>query len=243
MCFSRRGSTVWSRRGWMQLAAGAAGHAARAEELRYILPPNQEPRDLALAAFLERLRSIVAARSHRALEALIRPDFRVEFDGGHGPAAFRRLWKPESPDSPVWPILDRLMSLPGCHYSETLFAVPYVLARFPFDLDLLGHVVAIRDEVGLLAGPSPEAAKVASVNRAIIPLAEPMQPPVVIPLGRFVEVNHPDAGRCFASSADVYHPAAHRAFFEKRQGRWCWISLAAPTLAEPPDLERRRKAS
>jgi len=243
VCFSRKGWPFWSRRRWLQMAAGIAASAAHGEELRHIEPTGEEPRDPALAEFLGSLRGIVTARKHRALEALMQPDFRVEFDAGHGPLAFRRHWKPQSPDSPVWPILDCLLSLPGYSFSDTLFAVPYVFARFPFDLDLLGHVVAVRDEVGLLASPNPEAAKVATVNRAIIPLAEPMQPPVVIPPGRFVEVNHPEAGRCFAASADIYHPAAHRAFFEKRKGRWFWISLAAATLAEPPDLERQRKAS
>lgn len=243
MFSSRERSSLWSRRGLLLLAAGVAARSAHGEELRRLDPSNAEPRDPALAAFLEHLRGIVAAHKHRALEALMRPDFRVEFDVGKGPAAFRRHWDPQSPDSPVWAILDRLLSLPGCHYSDTLFAMPYVFARFPFDLEPLAHVVAVRDEVGLLAGPSLEAPKVVNVNHAILPLAEPMLPPVVIPLGQFVEVNHPDAGRCFAAAGDIYHPSAHRAFFEKRKGRWCWISLAAATLADPPDLERLRKAT
>ena len=52
----------------------------------------------------------------------------------------------------------------------------------------------------------------------------------------FVAVQHPEHGVCYVAGSDVYSPAGHRAFFEKRQGRWRWMSLAAPTLATPPAL-------
>jgi hypothetical protein len=114
--------------------------------------------------------------------------------------------------------------------------LPYVCARFPFNLDLLGHVVAIKEGVHLLAEPKADAARLGSLSYSILPLAQPAAPPVIIPADSFIELKHPQLGRCFAASADVYSPAAHRAFFEKRQGQWRWISLAAPTMKDPPEL-------
>ena len=225
------------------MALGLAVPAAHGEELRRIDPPSEEALDPLLLELLSRLRGIVAKRSYRALEALMQPTFRVEFDVGKGPAAFRRHWRSQSPDSPVWEILERLLALPGHSYSDTLYAMPYAFARFPFDLDPLRHVVAVKDSVDLLAEPRPDAQRVGSLSRSIVALTEPMEPPVVIPIGRFVELSHPDAGRCFVASADIYHPAAHRVFFEKRGGRWRWISLAAATTNEPPDLHPQRPAS
>jgi hypothetical protein len=52
----------------------------------------------------------------------------------------------------------------------------------------------------------------------------------------FVAVRHPEHGVCYVAGSAVYSPAGHRAFFEKRQGQWRWLSLAAPTLATPPVL-------
>jgi hypothetical protein len=57
--------------------------------------------------------------------------------------------------------------------------------------------------------------------------------------GRYLEVT-PPSGRAYVAEADVYSPAAHRAFFEKRNGRWYWISFVCATLAEPPDLTKAK---
>jgi hypothetical protein len=224
-------------------AAACAAQVARSEELRRLPPPREQTLHPSLLSLVARLRKIVAAREHLALEALMGPKFRVEFDAGKGPSAFRQYWKPESVDSPVWRILERLLALPGHHYSANLFTLPYVFARFPFDLDPLRYVVAVREEVALLAQPKSDAKRVGSLEYSIVPLAQPLQPPVVIHSGGFVELVHPNAGRCFAASSDVYHPAAHRSFFERRAGQWRWISLAAATWEEPPELRRQRPAN
>jgi hypothetical protein len=209
---------------------------ARGEELRKIRPPHDVSRDPGLAAFMQRMRTIAGSRASVALERLMGPTFRVEFDRGKGPATFARYWHPESRISPVWSLLERLLAQGGVFYSATLFALPYTVANFPFDLDPLTHVVAVRRDVALIAEPRPGARSVASLDLSILPLAQPLTPPVFIPPGRYLEAEHPRVGRCFVLSDDVYSPAAHRAFFEKRHGVWRWISLAAATLADPPDL-------
>lgn len=241
--FYSKALPVWSRRACMRLAVGFAAHFLQAEELRRIDAPNEEALDPGLVNLLKRLRGIVAERKHVALAALMSAGFRVEFDAGKGPVAFRRQWHPESASNPIWGILDRLLAMPGHCYMDNLYAVPYVFARFPFDLDPLRHVVAVKDSVDLLAQPKTDAMRVGSINRSIVPLAEPFEPPVIIPAGGFVELKHPNVGRCFAASADIYSPAAHRAFFEKRQGQWRWISLAAATTKDPPELHLHKTAT
>ena len=76
------------------------------------------------------------------------------------------------------------------------------------------------------------------LDYTIVPLVQRLEPPVTITAGRYLEVKWPGAaGQCFVAEADVYSPAAHRAFLEKRQGRWRWISLACATAADPPGLK------
>jgi hypothetical protein len=189
------------------------------------------------------MRKIVADRDHASLEALMGPVFRVEFDVGKGPAKFRSHWHPESATSPVWEVLERLLVLPAHAYTGTLCAVPYVFSRFPFDLDPLQHVVAVKESAALLAEPRADAKQLGVLNYSIVPLAQPLQPPVVIRPGTFLEVVHPVVGRGYAAAADIYHPAAHRAFFEKRGAQWRWISLAAATEEDPPELLRHKPAN
>jgi hypothetical protein len=184
------------------------------------------------------MRQIVAERDYRSLEALMSHNFRVEFDVGQGPRVFRNHWLTESDKSSVWKILQRLLSLEGTFYSPTLYVLPYVYARFPSDLNPLEYVVAVNKEVPLFAKPESGAEPIGLLQHSIVPLVKPLEPPVIIPAEGFIEVNHPALGRCFVASSDVYSPAGHRAFFEKRKGGWRWISLAAATLAQPPRLHR-----
>lgn len=223
------------------LAALVLAGSARGEELRAVRPPHNLSRDPSLGAFLKQLGRIVSSRDATALKYLMRPEFRVEFDVGKGPLAFSRYWHPEDRLSPVWEILERLLAQGGTFYSDRLFELPYTVANFPFELDRSAHVIALRANIALVAEPRSDAPVIGSASNSIIPLARPLNPPVLIPCGRFVELNHPQLGRCFVRSDDVYHPAAHRAFFEKRNGRWNWISLAAATFADPPELLRVSK--
>jgi hypothetical protein len=227
-----------NRREWILLAAGMLCRPVQADDWRRMPHADEAPRDPALESLLDRMRGFVAARDHRGLEALMLPEFRIEFDVGNGPRVFHGYWHPESGDSAVWGILERLLTLGGTSYSQTLYALPYVYALFPSDLDPLAYVVAVKRDAPLRAKPAPDAERVGSLDFSIARLAERLQPPVVILPDQFVELNHPEAGRCFAAASDVYSPAAHRAFFERRKGAWRWISLAAATLDDPPVLNR-----
>jgi hypothetical protein len=222
----------------MQLAAAAfvAAPVRARSGLRTLLPVDQAERDPSLAQVLKTLRGIVGGRDDRELLALMTPDFKVEFDVGKGPETFRRHWKLNARDSQVWELLDRLLSLGGTFYSPTLFALPYVYTRFPTDLDKLSHVVSVRAKVPLRQRPDPGGPEMGTLDYAILPLRNPIAPPALL-ADPFEEVRHPDWGLCYVSRSDVYSPAGHRAFFEKRQGRWQWLSLAAATTASPPELK------
>jgi len=228
-----------TRRSWLRLAAAAmvaAPYAAPARaDVRSLVPQDQGARDESLRALLEAMREIVRRKDSKALLAHMAPDFKVEFDVGKGPAVFSRHWKPEASTSMVWLVLDRLLSLAGSFYSDSLFAVPYVYTRFPYDLDRLSHVVTT-GEVPVYADATRAAARVGMLKHAIVQLASPLTPPAMLVQVPFVAVQHPERGMCYVAGSDVYSPAGHRIFFEKRQGRWRWLSLAAPTLATPPAL-------
>ena len=230
-----------TRRSWLRLAGTAlvaVSHAPSAHadaELRTLRPEDQSERDASLRSLLGTMRAIVARKDARALLALMAPDFKVEFDVGKGPAVFRRHWQLDSSGSRVWPVLDRVLSLGGTFYSGSLFALPYVYTRFPLDLDRLDHLVTT-GEVTMRATSDATGAQVGVLKDAIVQLASPLTPPAILADVPFVAVRHPEHGVCYVAGSDVYSPAGHRVFFEKRQGRWRWLSLAAPTLATPPAL-------
>jgi hypothetical protein len=228
-----------TRRSWLRVAGVAlvaASHAAPAHaELRTLRPEDQSERDASLQALRGTMREIVQRRDAKALLGLMAPDFKVEFDAGKGPTVFRRHWHLEAPGSRVWPVLDRMLSLGGTFYSDSLFALPYVYTRFPHDLDRLHYVVAT-GEIPMRATSGATGAQVGMLKDAIVQLASPLTPPAVLADVPFVSIRHPEHGVCYVAGSDVYSPAGHRVFLEKRQGQWRWLSLAAPTLATPPAL-------
>ena len=228
-----------TRRSWLQLVATAVASTPYASsletDLRVLRPEDESTRDKSLQALLGTMRTIVRHKDSKALGALMAPDFKVEFDVGKGPEVFRRHWESETSTSAVWPMLDRLLSLGGTFYSNSLFAVPYVYTRFPYDLDRLSHVVATGD-VPVYAESNLASARVGMLKHAIVPLATPLTPPAMLCQQPFVAVQHPELGLRYVAGTDVYSPVGHRAFFEKRQGQWRWLSLAAATLATPPLL-------
>src|SRR3954454_16341014 len=92
----------WTRRGWMRVAASLAARGLYGEELPRLEPPGEAAMDPALLNLLTRLRGIVAARKHLALEALMAATFRPEFDVAKGAAGFQQHWQPQSASSPIW---------------------------------------------------------------------------------------------------------------------------------------------
>ena len=229
-----------TRRSWLQLVAtvmvARPPYASAAQDdLRSLLPEDQSSRDKSLRALLGTMHTIVRRKDNKALSALMPPDFKVEFDVGKGPEVFRRQWDSGSSTSVAWAVLDRLLSLGGTFYSDSLFALPYVYTRFPYDLDRLSHIVATGD-IPVYAESNLASARVGRVKHAIVPLATPLTPPAMLCQQPFVAIQHPVFGLCYVAGTDVYSPVGHRAFFEKRKGKWRWLSLAAATLATPPVL-------
>src|SRR4051812_27253330 len=129
------GALRLTRRSWLQLAAtaiAATSYAAPAQaELRSLRPEDQSAHDTSLQALLGTMRGIVRRRDTAALCARMPADFKVEFDVGKGPAVFRQHWDPDATGTPIWAVLERLLSLGGTFYSDSLFALPYVYTRFP----------------------------------------------------------------------------------------------------------------
>lgn len=221
-----------------QVLLCSLAQADQQSELRRLAPPDGGDSDPELDTFVGNLLSLVRARDAAALSRLMLPAFRVDFDFGKGPAAFARRWAHRSHESPVWLLMERILAMPGVRLSPTLYAAPYVVARFPLDLELLSHVAATSPAAPILPLDNPQAPPLFTVDHAILPLAKPLLPPVLPLPGAFLELALPGHPPCCVSTDYAYSPAGYRLFLEKQRGRWGWISLACATMDYPPDLQR-----
>jgi hypothetical protein len=214
-----------TRRQCLFLALSTTVAARPAATGRKLEPPTDSPRDEELTRFLDNLAAIVARCDERGLLSLVGSRFRVEFSDGKGRDAFRRFWQTDQPNSTVWTVLSRLLTMDGAFYSPTLFAIPYVYTEFPVDLDPFAHVAALGPDIIVNREARPDSAAVATLAFDIVPADPALTAPVRLDRTEWVRVITPQGDPGFVAAREVWSPAAHRMFFEKRKGRWEWISL------------------
>lgn len=213
-----------SRRQWLaSVVASPLVFAAEAAG-RKLEPRDEASRDPDLDLLLQGLTAIVDRRDEQQLLSKIGPKFRVEFEAGKGRTSFSQFWKTGLPDSEIWNVLSRLLAIGGTFYSPTLFAIPYVFTGFPIDLDPFGHVVALKESVKVHRDFLLDSPVVAALSFEIAATEPALPAPVRLDRTEWVHVIA--AGRSgYVASREVWSPAGHRMFLEKRRGRWEWISL------------------
>jgi len=77
------------------------------------------------------------------LQAAVSPNIKNGFGGDDGIDEFRKTWRLESPDSPLWSKLGTVLALGGGFLSENSFIAPYVFSEFPSPLDGFEYLAVV----------------------------------------------------------------------------------------------------
>ena len=124
-----------------------------------LYPVDDTARDPAFRGFVKKLRSAVETRNTNALRKLVDNEVVIgPADKDTGWAQFYARWRPDDEDSGLWPALADLLALGFIREHPALFLSPYLVWRFPSDLNRATHLVVVRDKVALRAAPSLRAA-------------------------------------------------------------------------------------
>ena len=197
-------------------------HAQQAVRL---YPVDETNRDRTFRSYVSRLRSAVETRNTAALRKLVDDEVVV------GPAAddkgwpkFVEIWRPgDDANSPLWPALTDLLSLGFIREHPSLYLSPYLVWRFPRDLNMAAHLVVIRDKAALREGPSINSKVAAWLSFDIVRRLGERRPG--IGLGEWVEVRTLDEKRGFVNARDVMSPLIPRGQFGIVRGRWVLVAL------------------
>lgn len=198
-----------------------------------LYPVDETSRDHSFRSYVGRLQSAVERRDTEALRKLVDKDVVVgPSDDDKGWTKFVERWRlDDRADSIVWTALSDLLSLGFVREHPSLYVSPYLVFRFPRDLDMATHLVVIRDKVPLRASPAPNSPAVASLSFDIV---DRLGPPVRGEgLGRWVRVRTLDGKIGFVGTRDVMSPLMPRAQIERLRGRWLLVALEGEN---PPDL-------
>lgn len=189
-----------------------------------LYPVDETGRDGAFRGFVKKLRAAVEDRNAKALRKLVDSEVvvgREKQDAGW--ARFEARWRPGAADSPVWAALADLLALGFVREHPSLYVSPYLVFRFPREMDRTTHVVVIRDDVALRVAPSLQAAVEERLSFDIVERvdAETVREGVV----DWLRVRTA-AGRVgFVNARDAMSPLMPRAQFALVRGRWAMVAL------------------
>lgn len=192
-----------------------------------LYPVDDTERDPMFRSFVKRLQSAVDARSSHALHKLVDEEVvvgRAKDDTGW--AKFVARWHPDDENSPLWSALSDLLSLGFVREHPSLFVSPYLVWRFPDELNMATHLVVIRDKAALREAPSVRAPATALLSFDIV---EQMgQPNISEDQVRWFPVRTLDGHPGYLNARDVMSPLMPRGQFGMRRGRWLLVALEGP---------------
>jgi hypothetical protein len=187
------------------------------------LPPVDQASSIPeLFAVRAQLQAAVARRDAQAVMSALSREVRLSFGSEEGIDDFKRLWRPDLPNSPLWETLSTVLALGGAFDPDGTFTAPYVFTQWPQDKEAAIHVVALGAAVRVHAAARADAAVVAVLDFEIVELAAPPEPQA-----RWVRVKA-GAGRSgFVDGRWVRSATDYRITFARREGRWQVISFLA----------------
>jgi len=199
-------------------SASLVAQTAAYPGLRPIDEADQRPDFFTFRAHLQ---TAVARRDRPAVLAVVHQNVRNTFGDDDGIAAFRRIWKTEAVDSPLWGSLGAVLALGGTFDQSGNFVAPYVFSQWPARLDAFEHVAVIGSRVRVRAAPRTDADVLTLLSHVI--LRRPQNGHDAVPPGaaeRWTAVMLGGGRTGFIASEYVRSPIDYRAIFTEVDGHW-----------------------
>lgn len=193
---------------------------------RRLCPKDEGVSDASFASFRAQMSQAVERRDSPALLKMIHPKIRTSFGDGGGIGDFRKQWKMESSDSPLWNELAFILNNGGSFLGEGAnrpFWAPYIYSAWPEPYDAFSHVAAVTPGVAIRSKPDAAAKSITSADWEILELPDTQQEP---PEG-WRRVRTATGVEGWVAEEDVRSPVGYRAGFHKENGVWRMNALVA----------------
>lgn len=140
-------------------------------------PPRDETKQVnSLSLFVSDLQEAIGRKDGNFLMQVIDDSIMLAFDGESGKKAFSTMWNPHKPDSPIWPLLSRLISMGGVFLHDEAdetgryqFVFPYVY-NMPLELEDDPYSIGVitGSNVNLRETPDTKAPVITRLNYDVI---------------------------------------------------------------------------
>jgi hypothetical protein len=177
--------------------------------------------DSSFSAFREELLAALERRDTAFLYSILSPDIKNSFGGDDSIAGFRRMWKPQEPNSMVWTALTRALEQGG-DMKGNRFVFPYVYASWPDDVDAFQHVAITAENAPAYAEPNESSAMLTRLSHEIVAFEnwQGLGEMGVPTRSSWAQVKLPDGRTAWVNGLHAYSPVSWRGSFERRGDRW-----------------------
>jgi hypothetical protein len=211
----------------MRIAAilTALATAAFAQGYR-IAPVDDTGRDSEFKSFSAKLNRIAVKRDVKGLRKLTDPEVitgtgRKSDPEEKGWNAFVARWRPADADTQLWEVLTDILSL-GCERMHPrLFVGPYLVWKFPRDLDPRTHLVLTRDQLVLRESPDRDGRALATLHFDVVERIGPAGDDAWVR----IRVNGLEG---YVQSQFARSSLTPRVQFAKGDGGWRMVALEVP---------------
>ena len=158
---------IWS----LILVVTVASGAAWSQERK--LPPIDEGAgDVSWLRFKKRLMDAIERRDKQFLLSILDKNVRNQDARARGIAHFRKQWELDTEDSPLWRELAAALQLGGAYIQRDRgpreLCAPYLLGRWPDDVEPFKHGVVISRDTPVQAEPSSASAAIGTLSYDIV---------------------------------------------------------------------------
>ncbi len=201
-----------------------------AAQERNLEPVDEAGRDASWVNFKKRLLNAVEKRDLKFVLGILDRNVRASIDGERGVAGFRKAWDVDAADSPLWRELRAAMFLGAAYLKRDKgpreLCAPYVLARWPNDLDPLDYAAIITKEVLVKAGPQADSSTLQTLSHEIVAVTDWEIPDAAAgEKQRWVKVRV-KSGEGYVPEEQIRSPVEQSACFVKREGAWRMTAFA-----------------
>ena len=136
------------------------------------------------------------------------------------------MWKPQTRNSDVWPVLQLVLDMGGNFDSKIEFSAPYIFSAFPSDLDGFESIVVTSPDAVMRDKPKGDGAVVRKLDLDILTIVgSAIKLQHEAGPNDWLEVKDATGKRGFVLQRDMRSPIDFRAGFKKIKGRWRMVDL------------------
>lgn len=211
------------------LVVAVLAEPLRSQE-RKLEPADEAAKDASWVSFKNRLLAALEKRDRKFVLGILDHNVRNSLKGPRGIAEFRKQWELDAEDSLLWRELPAALFLGAAYVKREKgpreLCAPYVLAKWPEDVDPFVHGAIITKEVLVKAEPSSDSQTLQALSYDIVSVADwEVADRNAAVKQHWVKVKV-RSGEGYVPEEQIRSPIEHSACFVKTESGWRMMGLA-----------------